>query len=111
MMRYAESPECRVRWMRRYFGDEEEGEPCTRCDNCTHPIEVTSAPPPRAPRKRRATPPPAPPPFATGATVTHARFGAGEVLEIGEHSAVVAFAGGAKRRIALAFLTLQQAAA
>ncbi len=33
MMHYAESTECRVQLIRRYF-NEDTGEPCERCDNC-----------------------------------------------------------------------------
>jgi hypothetical protein len=43
--------------------------------------------------------------------VRHARFGAGEVVEAGERSAMVAFAGGRKRRIALRYLVAEPAAA
>ncbi len=35
MMHYAETPNCRTRIIRTYFGDH-EGEPCLRCDNCAH---------------------------------------------------------------------------
>lgn len=104
MMRYAESVECRVQWIRRYFGDE-AGEVCKRCDNCTSPrVE--------APRKvkRARKPRPAPRPFEVGATVQHAKFGTGEVVELGEHAVVVAFAGG-QRRIAEQYLRPVAAAA
>ena len=33
MMRYAQSTDCRMRFMRAYFG-EDEGDPCQLCDNC-----------------------------------------------------------------------------
>ncbi len=33
MMHYAETPSCRTRVIRTYFGDH-EGDPCLRCDNC-----------------------------------------------------------------------------
>ena len=33
MMHYAETPHCRTRIIRTYFGDH-EGDPCLRCDNC-----------------------------------------------------------------------------
>ena len=33
IIRYAETTECRTRYLRRYFG-EEEGEACGHCDNC-----------------------------------------------------------------------------
>ena len=33
MMHYAETPNCRTRVIRTYFGDH-EGDPCLRCDNC-----------------------------------------------------------------------------
>jgi len=37
MMRYAQSTECRMRYLRRYFS-EDEGEECGHCDNCRdHP--------------------------------------------------------------------------
>ncbi|HEY0484221.1 MAG TPA: ATP-dependent DNA helicase RecQ [Kofleriaceae bacterium] len=122
MMRYAESTECRVRALRRYF-DEPEGEPCGHCDNCREPPQAIPPrpvrpprpprPPPalrrRAPRARPAPPPPAT--LAVGAVVHHARFGTGEVVETGETSAIVAFAGGRRRRIAARFLAPEPAAA
>ncbi|HLL24867.1 MAG TPA: RecQ family ATP-dependent DNA helicase, partial [Kofleriaceae bacterium] len=100
MMRYAEAVECRVQWMRRYFEDE-PGEPCARCDNCTSP-RVEAPPLVKKPRKPR----PAPKKLEVGQAVRHAKFGTGEVVEVGEHAAVVAFAGGSERRIAEQYLTV-----
>ncbi|HEU0031428.1 MAG TPA: ATP-dependent DNA helicase RecQ [Kofleriaceae bacterium] len=54
MMRYAETVECRVRWMRRYFGDE-GGEPCARCDNCTRPVQADGSRAVPRPIRTRAT--------------------------------------------------------
>jgi ATP-dependent DNA helicase RecQ len=119
MMRYAESTDCRVRWLRRYF-EEPEGDPCGHCDSCVEPPQAT---PPRAPGPRGAArrrtlrvrpagaAPAARSSFAVGAVVHHARFGAGEVVETGEGSVMVAFGGGRKRRIAVRFLVPEPAAA
>jgi ATP-dependent DNA helicase RecQ len=99
MMRYAESTECRVKWMRRYFGDG-GGDACGRCDNCTRPVAA-----PAKPRRRRRPPPTPARTFGVGATVRHAKFGIGEVVELAEHAVIVAFAGGTRRRIADEYLT------
>ena len=104
MMRYAESVECRVQWMRRYFGDE-PGDACKRCDNCTEPRAL-----PMRKVKRARKPRPSPRRFEVGATVHHAKFGDGQVVELGEHAVVVAFAGG-QRRIAEQYLRPVAAAA
>ncbi len=36
MMRYAESPECRMAVLKAYFEEEESVPACGRCDNCRH---------------------------------------------------------------------------
>lgn len=115
MMRYAESTDCRVRWLRRYF-EEPEGDPCGHCDSCVDPPQAT---PPRAPVPRRRPlrvrparfTPAATSSFAVGAVVHHARFGTGEVVETGEGPVMVAFGDGRKRRIAIRFLVPEPAAA
>jgi len=49
MMRYAQSTRCRMQLLREYFGDA-PGEPCERCDNCTHPVVPAPAvAPPQSP--------------------------------------------------------------
>ncbi len=67
MMHYAETPHCRTRVIRTYFGDH-EGEPCLRCDNCAqehahrmpHPhLELLGRKPPQSapiPEPEPATP-------------------------------------------------------
>jgi ATP-dependent DNA helicase RecQ len=42
MMRFAQSPACRLRLVREYFG-EERGEPCGNCDNCRSGIAAQAS--------------------------------------------------------------------
>jgi hypothetical protein len=107
MMRYAESVTCRVKTLRGYFGDE-EGDGCGRCDNCTTPSKRAMARPRRRPSP---TPLPVASPFVVGASVRHAQFGAGEIVETAEQSALVTFEDGEQRRIATEFLSLVPVAA
>jgi ATP-dependent DNA helicase RecQ len=119
MMRYAESPECRKRLLRTYFG-ESAGEACGECDNCVESrdnpgklshaeeipqgrediksaVEVVTAvgvvmttAPETMPRQEEA-------PFKAGDGVKHARFGVGRVVELDGENLVVRFEGGMKR--------------
>lgn len=106
MMRYAETTECRVRYLRRYFG-EDEGEACDHCDNCRDKPAERLAEAARAAETRKPqavvpsleAPPPAPPPFAVGEAVRHQQFGSGQVLEVDAQKVTVEFAGEAGTRV------------
>jgi ATP-dependent DNA helicase RecQ len=103
MMRWAETTECRTRFLRRYFG-EPEGEPCGHCDNCRDkPAERLA----EAAAKASQAPavfvpsldaPPVPPPFATGDIVHHEKFGDGAVVGVDEARVTVEFPGEAGTR-------------
>ncbi|MDI1478285.1 RecQ family ATP-dependent DNA helicase [Polyangium sp. y55x31] len=105
IIRYAETTECRTRYLRRYFG-EEEGESCGHCDNCRdHAAERLAAaaaasaeePPPVVVPSLAA--PPEPPPFAVGEPVHHETFGEGEVVAVDEKRIKVAFPGEVGTRV------------
>ncbi|HVL98585.1 MAG TPA: RecQ family ATP-dependent DNA helicase [Egibacteraceae bacterium] len=76
---YAESTNCRRRYLLNYLGDEYPGELCLRCDNCLRRAEQrgtddwdVDAQEERVQADREG-------PFATGASVTHPEWGAGTV--------------------------------
>ena len=119
MMRYAQTPDCRIQMIRNYFG-EETGEPCKRCDNCVNPASVNSETPVRelAEAVTRVetihgtiltTAPetlPEKPKFASGDTARHKRFGQGRVLDQSGDIALVRFAKGVERRVRVDFLSI-----
>ncbi len=84
MMHYAETPNCRVQVVRAYF-NEDEAEPCLRCDNCARefPDQVAPELEPILTRGRRKPPTsaPAPPepetahPVHEEVTTVHTAFG------------------------------------
>jgi len=74
MMRYAETTECRARFILRYFG-EPDAESCGRCDNCVagpRRVEIAST-------GTTPTPDVAPVSWEKGARVEHATFGPGTI--------------------------------
>jgi ATP-dependent DNA helicase RecQ len=100
MVRYAETTECRIRYIRQYFG-EEPGEDCEHCDNCRdHPAErlvaKTSEPVVTEPFKVDVSEPEAP--FNVGEKVVHPSFGQGEVRQIEGENVIVSFAVAGKKR-------------
>ena len=75
MMRgYAETPDCRRRYILNYFGEEYEAPACGHCDNdvCEGAARVSVGEP-------SAVEPPADAPFALGARVAHRAWGPGVV--------------------------------
>jgi ATP-dependent DNA helicase RecQ len=118
MMRYAESPRCRMQIIRAYFG-EPESDPCTRCDNCKSKAEEPSHPTPQQNITRIETlqgtilttapetlPTPAPiSPFQPGARILHKRFGPGKVLDVENENVLVRFDTSGTRRLRAGFLT------
>jgi len=117
MMHYAETPTCRTRILRAYFG-EPEGEPCNHCDNCTQQAEA--APPTEKKeeviRIETITGPiittapetlptlEIPLPFLPGDRVLHKRFGPGKVLDIHEADVLVQFERSGKKRLRASYL-------
>jgi ATP-dependent DNA helicase RecQ len=104
MMEYGRSVRCRMQFMREYFG-EPEGTPCGRCDHCTAEREEITVParPPRAHELEVLDPDATS--FAAGQAVSHAEFGAGEVVEAAGHRITVAFAAVGERTVHDSFLS------
>ncbi|MBV9609832.1 MAG: RecQ family ATP-dependent DNA helicase [Acidobacteria bacterium] len=118
MMRYAETTGCRTKFLRRYFG-EDEGQDCHHCDNCrtgaasqrqklTLAAEPTISPetnthvPEDSPAAAAATQ--ASPLLNIGDSVTHKKFGTGEVIEFTATNAVVRFPTAGRKRVRIEFL-------
>jgi len=100
MIRYAETTECRVRVIARYFA-EPASEDCGRCDNCRaraagrfehRPEPAAPAPPPRLP-------------FERGTVVSHQAFGRGEVVAADPDVVTVVFAGVGEKRVDPAYVS------
>ena len=106
MMHYAESPVCRIRLIRQYFGDP-EGEPCGRCDNCVN--QPARAEPNNVLQQAHgmAQSAEAPPAlrFPPEARVVHPRFGTGKVVDALGDMVLVHFQKGGKKRIRQDFLS------
>ncbi|RPI22550.1 MAG: ATP-dependent DNA helicase RecQ [Acidobacteria bacterium] len=100
MMRYAQLGQCRVAFMKEYFGMASE-EFCDHCDNCRNQRARREAPE----EVRMALPVPPVLPFRPGDAVSHADFGAGKVLAIEGESVVVAFDDTGEKKIRSEFLT------
>ncbi|HVM13489.1 MAG TPA: RecQ family ATP-dependent DNA helicase [Egibacteraceae bacterium] len=88
---YAESTNCRRRYLLNYLGDEYPGELCLRCDNCLRRAEQrgtddwdVAGQEERVQAKRGG-------PFAMGTTVTHPEWGAGTVQRTEGDVVVVRF--------------------
>ncbi len=83
MARYVDLAECRRRYILNYFGEEDEGESCGRCDN-----DVPAA------DERRVTiaePESVSVPFGLGDVVEHAAWGRGVVEQVQDASITVLF--------------------
>ncbi|HYE24142.1 MAG TPA: RecQ family ATP-dependent DNA helicase [Clostridia bacterium] len=115
MMRYAQTTECRVRFIRTYFG-EEPGEACEHCDNCRaraegrltdtrHPaagtVVVSEPAPPAVPVEQIAPPPLR---FEPGQTVRHKSFGPGQVISVASDRVLVQFPNAGRKQVKSAFL-------
>jgi len=100
MIRYAETTECRVRVIARYFA-ETASEDCGRCDNCRARAAGRF--------EHRAEPavPAAPPrlPFERGTVVSHQAFGRGEVVAADPDVVTVVFAGVGEKRVEPAYVS------
>ena len=134
MMHYAETPQCRTRIIRTYFGDH-EGEPCLRCDNCAQEhghrmpephLELLGRKPPRSAPVPEPTPPSelhevetkfgsyqtthhleaatSQAKFEVGDHVRHADFGQGEVKDVQDEVVVVDFTKKGTKRLRANFL-------
>ena len=107
MMSYAESPRCRVQFIRQYFG-ELPGEPCRQCDNCEQPALA-----PRAPRAAVRKTPTAQAAqaqivFKPGEPVRHSRFGTGDILEVIGNEIRIDFRRFGERRVLAEYLRSTQ---
>jgi ATP-dependent DNA helicase RecQ len=133
MMHYAETPNCRTRVIRAYFG-ESEGDPCLRCDNCATQYgekiasqaraflgTPTGAAAEAAPTSQVTTIPTAygeihttapetilaPEPesaFHPGDSVRHKRFGSGRVLDVLNEMVLVDFLKSGHKRLRADYL-------
>jgi ATP-dependent DNA helicase RecQ len=104
MMHYAETTECRVRFIARYFA-EPAGDDCGRCDNCRARARGAFQRP--APERRD------PPPTVTGTVlpfgprdrVRHGAFGEGEVVAADPDGVRVVFREIGEKRVDASWLT------
>jgi ATP-dependent DNA helicase RecQ len=113
MMRYAQTADCRMQFMRDYFG-EERGERCGHCDNCAAASQGDS---PAATVRAVVVPndepeKPAflqeigtqPELFSIGDKVKHKKFGVGEVVEMNGTNVTAKFAEVGQKRVKAEFL-------
>ena len=99
MLQYGEMTQCRMQFLREYFG-EPEGKRCKRCDNCRTPVQPGDV------ASIAESPNAAHPPagdsamsFAPGNRVKHAKFGLGEVIRAEDDQIVVSFVRHGEHRI------------
>jgi ATP-dependent DNA helicase RecQ len=113
MMLYAQSPECRWRFLLEYFDDSEHAPQykCGACDNCLHPAEwdVTPPPPPQIFPQPADSPLPPPdrrrsPRLRRGQKVAVPEYGDGEIRGFDGDKVEVAFADGQLRKFKRQFL-------
>jgi ATP-dependent DNA helicase RecQ len=97
MMHYAQTTDCRVRFLATYFGEERDGE-CQHCDTCRdHPAEnavtpeSTEAAAPAGPLGVPDRSEVGPPTFACGDPVVHESFGRGAIEEVTDEHVRVRF--------------------
>jgi ATP-dependent DNA helicase RecQ len=105
ILRYAQTTECRVRYIARYFA-EPTARDCGACDNCRAraagrlDVPRRAAPVPVAgPSSSSASP------FGAGDPVMHQRFGRGEVIAADAEGVTVVFAGVGEKRLDAAYLS------
>jgi hypothetical protein len=107
IMNYAETGQCRMQFLREYFG-EASGSACKHCDNCNQrAIDATAEKADSA--QRRITAPITAEDqvaFRIGAMVRHKSFGMGEVLQVENDQAIVSFNKHGERRILASKLKL-----
>jgi len=105
IMRYGETGQCRMQFLREYFG-EPVGEPCNHCDNCSQPATVvaTANEEPVRPSSEIET-------CVPGSNVSHKKFGRGEVIRVENDQIVVSFNKHGERRILASKLKLARRAA
>ena len=113
MMLYAQSPECRWKFLLDYFGVNEGPTKfkCGACDNCVHPADWQVAPPARPEVFPRPAESPLAPPdrgraprLRRGQKVTVPEYGDGEIRGFDGDKIEVAFAGGERRKFKRQFL-------
>ena len=106
MIRYCESLNCRMQYLRDYFG-EPSGDNCHHCDNCKHPArEVRTIVPAQETTAAAAAENEPAAGFLPGRPVAHRSFGRGEVICADGEQVVVAFARHGQKRILASKLRL-----
>jgi ATP-dependent DNA helicase RecQ len=100
MMRYAQTTECRVRFIARYFGEPTEQD-CGRCDSCRARAAGRLERPVPPARRRPAAPRPR---FVPGDRVSHRTFGRGEVAGAEGETITVVFAEAGEKQVDASFL-------
>lgn len=97
MKDYAETHDCRRRYLLNYFG-EEMAEPCGHCDNCESGTAGQSA------DARQAAADDPKRPFALSARVRHAKLGEGTVMRYEDEKIVILFDTEGYRSLVTAFV-------
>lgn len=97
MKDYAETHDCRRRYLLNYFG-EEMAEPCGHCDNCESGTAGQSA------DARQAAADDPKRPFALSACVRHAKLGEGTVMRYEDEKIVILFDTEGYRSLVTAFV-------
>jgi ATP-dependent DNA helicase RecQ len=106
IIRYCESLDCRMRYLRDYFG-EPSGDNCHHCDNCKRPArEVHTFVPAQETTAAAAAQSEPAARFSPGRPVAHRSFGRGEVVRAEDEQIVVAFARHGEKRILASKLRL-----
>jgi ATP-dependent DNA helicase RecQ len=99
MIRYCESLDCRMQYLREHFGEARGGN-CDHCDNCKRPAPdvhiATAELPSTRPASTESSPAST---FSPGRAVRHRSFGRGEVVRAEDDQIVVLFARHGEKRI------------
>lgn len=106
MIRYCESLNCRMQYLREYFG-EPSGDLCNHCDNCKQPAQQIHIPPvEHRPTKAARVDSKPVAAFSPGHLVKHRSFGRGEVVRAEDEQIVVQFVRHGEKRILASKLQL-----
>jgi hypothetical protein len=105
MIRYAQTTECRVRFIARYFAAP-MARPCARCDNCRARAAGRLQRPARAARRDRSLVPARVSPFTRGDWVSHRTFGRGEVIAADAEAVTAVFVGVGQKAVDPAYVRL-----
>jgi ATP-dependent DNA helicase RecQ len=107
IMSYGETTLCRMKYIRKYFG-QPPGTECGHCDNCQHGTAGVYRPETRRPQKRTSFPrrrdEARPASFTVGQFVRHARFGRGKVVDVSSQELTIVFTRHGERRVLASYL-------